>query len=117
MKKEVMKILPAIKAKPKREVVKEVVVCDQCGTDSSPRWSKCQLCKRDICYDCRRYDPHETGDYPDHYCETCYGLRFSAYRDEFDRLWRDYNKKREQLKDKIRRESLNTPQPKDKHNG
>lgn len=87
---------------------KVVVVCDICKdearvvVDGKP----CMVCKRDVCASCSNYDPENMGDYPDYYCEICYGLRFEKHKHVFEKLEENYDKDIEKATEEIRRLSL-----------
>ncbi len=86
--------------------------CDVCGHESKQATSfkKCYLCGRLVCntYNdkCGGFDPRESGDYPDFYCNICFELKFKKYAQEYEDIENDYSNKLELLEKKIREESL-----------
>ena len=110
IKKKIVEI-PAKEAE-----IKEIIIwqCDCCDHESSDRnkFTQCILCKRIICRgwinSCKKHDPHELGDYPDHYCPICYKLKFEKYEKQFSDLESQYDSDIEDLLQWIKKESLET---------
>jgi hypothetical protein len=57
----------------KEEVIKYSYICDICGNETSHH-RICSICSRDICSDCTKFDPRDTGDYPEKYCDSCFNI-------------------------------------------
>lgn len=90
----------------KEEIVKYFYKCDLCGTLSTYKRS-CNICGKDICYNCTKFDPRspgmgDTGNYPEKYCLSCFNIgkkyidRMNKEQEKFDTLieeieqeWRD----------------------------
>lgn len=99
--------VPAVKAHKKKT---EVFICDFCQKER--KVFTCVICQRHACQggysgkSCARYDPHDPGDYPDHYCPPCYDLRFVKYEPEFIRLEEEQWEAEQLLIARIKKESL-----------
>ena len=85
----------------KEEIVTYSYVCDLCGKGSSHRRT-CGICGRDICSGCTKFDPRDTGDYPEKYCSKCFDVgqkylekivaeqeKFDALIEDLEQDWRD----------------------------
>jgi late competence protein required for DNA uptake (superfamily II DNA/RNA helicase) len=109
MKKEIIKNIPAVEARPATTETKTVVVCDFCTKKTADHYNnkrKCIRCDRDICYNHQYYDPEESGDYGGYYCPICMRL----YNDKYQKLMYALGEKhyQEELKllDQMKSESL-----------
>ncbi len=85
----------------KEEIINYSYKCDICGKTSSHR-ATCSICGRDICYDCTKFDPRDTWDYPEKYCNSCFNIgqkyfhlinieqeRFDALIEKIEQEWKD----------------------------
>lgn len=86
--------------------------CDFCDhrNNSGSNFIECYSCCKMVC---RKYvnscvwnDPHEIGDYPDKYCPFCYKLKYVKYKEEYNKIELDYEKKIEALDARVKKESL-----------
>jgi len=85
----------------KEEVIKYSYRCDLCGKEAAHHRT-CGICGRDICSDCTKFDPRDTGDYPEKYCVPCFQIgqkyldQISSEEEKYDVIvenleqeWRD----------------------------
>lgn len=111
MIKEVEITVPVIKEHKKKV---KFYVCDICGYENqnTSTFSHCCLCGRMICYkgwsgpSCTKDDPRDDGDYPGHYCQLCYDLKFLKYEAEYQTIVRTHDDALDALDAKIKKESL-----------
>lgn len=110
MRKKIKQVIPPRTIKGKITTT-EVIECDFCYIQKrdDTKIYTCTLCKRDICYSHLRYDPEESGDYPDRYCDICYELKYILQRKDFEKLENDYYSALELLTKKVAKDSLNLP--------
>lgn len=108
MRKEQEIIIPATKQRTRKV---KTYVCDICGfeTHAREKLTQCVLCKRDVCrykINCSNYDHTGWGDNPDDYCAKCYQLKYKKYAEEFKNIEDEYERKNDELTNKIKIESL-----------
>lgn len=85
----------------KEEIIKYCYRCDLCGKDSLDRRT-CNICGRDICSDCTKFEPRDVGVYPSKYCPDCFNIgkkyldlisreqeKFDATVERLEREWRE----------------------------
>lgn len=110
MKKEVIKTIPAVKARPAKKTIKIITYCDFCHTQTTDSYGNersCMCCGRDICRTHQTYDPNEMGDYGGHYCPICIKLLKEKYQPLFNELSDKHYQEEEDLTSIMKTESLN----------
>lgn len=76
--------------------------CDICGEVFGYRRSSCRFCGRDLCMKHSISDPRDPGDYPNHFCQSCWSVgeifreqerleieRHENTLDAIEKLWKE----------------------------